>query len=95
MNLHKKFLSVCDNVYFQPPEDTKMKYPCIRYSVADDQCLYAGNKIYNTKDRYSVTVISRDPDDELFEVLRNFSYSYFDRAYVSDNLHHYIFQIFS
>lgn len=94
MKLHKMLLSVCDNVYFQPPEDLKMKYPCVRYSLSDDKRLYAGNSIYNKKDRYSVTLITRDPDDASFEVIREFPYTYFDRAYVADNLHHYVFQIF-
>lgn len=92
--MHKRLLSVCDNVYFQPPENLKMKYPCVRYSLSNDQRLYAGNAIYNKKDCYSVTFITSDPDDKTFELIREFPYTYFDRAYVSDNLHHYVFQCF-
>lgn len=78
------------NVYFQPPESIKMKYPCIRYSLSNVDAKYADNKIYADKDRYSIIVIDKDPDSVIFRnILKTFQYISFDRFYTADNLNHW------
>ena len=53
------------NVYFQPPESVKMKYPAIVYALDDIENVHADNGVYSSHRHYSVTVIDSDPDSEL------------------------------
>lgn len=93
LELHRLLLDVLgsENVYYQPPESFKMRYPCIVYSRADIDPLRADDSAYVKRHRYLVTFIGRDPDDLRVETLadiRGFSY---DRHFVSDGLHHDVF----
>lgn len=84
-----------DNVYYQPPENFKMKYPCIRYEKEDINTNYADNKVYTMKDQYSIMVIGPDPDTEIPKIiLETFQYCNFDRRYVSNNLYHDVLTVF-
>jgi len=84
----------CSNVYFQPPADKKLTYPCIIYSLDALNVLYADNGPYRLHDRYSITYITRDPDDENIRKFVMLPLCKFDRSYSSDNLHHYAYTIF-
>lgn len=76
------------NVYYQPPESTKMEYPAIRYSKSDIESDYANNAKYSKRKRYELVVIARKPDNEVIDKLLELPYCSYDRHYVSDNLHH-------
>src|SRR4051812_34274733 len=52
------------NVYFQPPSNIQMQYPCIVYKRDDSQTDFADNRPYSRTKRYQVTVIDRNPDSE-------------------------------
>lgn len=83
------------NVYFQPPESIKLKYPCIIYSLADIYTRNANDQHYSLQKSYNVTVISRDPDNTIaVDLLRNYPRTRFDRRYVSDNLYHDILTLY-
>ena len=70
------------NVYFQPPESVKMKYDAIVYNLSDIRIDYADDKVYKKNRSYEVTVISRNPDNEIAEnLLDHFKF-------ISDNLYH-------
>ena len=47
------------NVYFQPPSDLQMTYPCIVYKRDNASTEFAGNKPYRYEKRYQVTFIVR------------------------------------
>lgn len=57
------------NVYFQPPESVKMKYPAIVYALDDIENVHADNGVYSSHRHYSVTVIDSDPDSELVGIM--------------------------
>jgi predicted component of viral defense system (DUF524 family) len=77
------------NVYFQPPESVKMKYDAIVYNLSDIRTDYANDKVYKKDRSYEVTVISRNPDNEIAEnLLDHFKYISFDRRFINDNLYH-------
>lgn len=78
------------NVYYQPPASIMIKYPCIIYSKETPTTRRADNKGYFYRNKYTVTVISKDPDNTIAETLYNtLEYASFDRPrYVSDNLYH-------
>ena len=76
------------NVYYQPPENLKMNYPCIRYMREDIVSEHADNINYRNTNRYALTVIDKLPDNPVIEKLMALPMCSYDVHYVSDNLHH-------
>ncbi len=81
-------------VYFQPPENVKIKYPCIVYTRSDIYDRYADNLRYKIRVRYSLTLIGRTPQNNIVEKLLNLDYCSYDRYYVADGLSHDTFTIY-
>lgn len=77
------------NVYFQPPETLKMKYPCIRYSKTRPMVSHADNIGYFNKSHYELIVMDTDPDTDIPDrLVESLPYCYIDRYYKSNNLTH-------
>lgn len=92
LELHEELCKILGsrNVYFNPPEDVKMQYPAIRYSLAGMDLVHANNKIYRNTNQYSVTVIDEDPDSDIHtKILHKFSMCSLNRPYPSDGLNHF------
>lgn len=83
-----------NNVYYQPPESTKIGYPCIIYSLNNEWALRANDKKYLNKRRYTVIVVDKNPDSLIPDKIGEFENSSFDRTYVSDNLNHFVYTIY-
>lgn len=81
------------NVYFQPPDDRRMDYPCIVYELDDILTRSADNGNYSVAYRYQVTLITRDPDDPTIPKLLGLKFSSFSRRHVMSGLYHYIYVI--
>ena len=96
LDLHEILCEVLGsrNVYFQPPESIKLKYPCIVYEKNYVQNLKADNKNYTTHKRYTVTVIDKDPDSDVPDKLLELPYTSYDRHFVSDNLNHEVLTLY-
>ena len=82
------------NVYFQPPESVKLKYPAIVYSLKAIDNSFAGNSVYRQSQSYEVTVIDSDPDSEIRDKVSTLPMCKFDRHFKSDNLNHYVFTLY-
>ncbi len=82
------------NVYFQPPETIKMKYPCIVYERSSGNTKFADNNPYIHKKRYTVTVIDKNPDSEIPDKVAQLQMSTYDRHFASDNLNHDVFTLY-
>jgi hypothetical protein len=82
------------NVYFQAPSSVLMKYPAIRYNLADLNDLPADNIDYQNFTAYMVTYITSNPDDVMIKTLAKLPYSNFNQWYAKDNLNHYVYTIF-
>lgn len=82
------------NVYFQPPESIKMKYPSIVYSRSDIANDSADNLIYKQSHFYQLTVIDEDPDSEIVEKVSKLPKCRFNRHYTADNLNHDTFTLY-
>ena len=82
------------NVYYQPPENLKMEYPCIRYSKSDINNIYGSNIKYINHDAYDLVIISKKPDDPVIKKILELPYTQFDRHYVSDNLNHDVIRLY-
>lgn len=82
------------NVYFQPPESIKMKYPAIVYSISDISNSFADNGVYNQRTLYEVTVIDKNPDNETIYKLSKMPGCHYNRRFLNDNLNHDVFLIY-
>lgn len=82
------------NVYYQPPESVKMKYPAIVYSRQDIDNRHANNNVYIQNNVYSITVIDENPDSEIVKKVSLLPMCNFNRHYTSDNLNHDVFTIY-
>lgn len=83
------------NVYFNPPESVKLKFPCIVYSRSGVYKRDANDRMYTTTNRYTVTCIDSNPDSNLpDQIIAHFPMCSFDRAFVSDNLNHNVITLY-
>lgn len=82
------------NVYFQPPESLKIKYPCIIYTMEKIDHERADNIGYISHPRYSIIHITRDPDESIYDEMSKLPYSSYDRSYPADNLHHNVYTLY-
>ena len=83
------------NVYYQPPENLKMRYPCIVYEQYTDYDPHADNLTYLYMVGYQVTLIDRDPDSEFKTKLKDeILYCRWSRHFVNDNLNHDVYIIY-
>lgn len=81
------------NVYFQPPHTFSMVYPCIVYSRSDIDAKHADNDPYILTTKYSVSYISRHPDDAIPMELAKLQTAKFTKSYPADGLNHTVFTI--
>ena len=88
-----------DQVYYEPPETVKMHYPAIVYSLSRMHNRGANNHtVYQRYDSYTVMYITKSVEQtrngSVPEQLLALDGAVFDRTYVMDNLHHYVFTIY-
>lgn len=82
------------NVYFQPPESFKIKYPCIIYSLSNMDKTFADNSSYQNKKSYQLTVVDKNPDSTIPSKVSDLPFCSFNRFYTSDGLNHFVFTIY-
>ena len=83
-----------DNVYYQPPESLKLRFPCIVYKKLRGYTRYANDMPYTFQQPYELTYIHSDPDspivDELamkYQTIRHIN------AFVSGNRYHDVYEL--
>lgn len=81
------------NVYFQPPESVKMKYPAIVYGLDDIENTFADDGVYLSKRKYYITLIDKDPDSLFVDKIIALPTCTFNQHFESDNLNHYTFTL--
>ena len=101
LNLQNEFIEVLETtpedsrVYFDPPSNLTMKYPCIRYALSGIDDKRANDKLYNYTNKYDGVVIDRNPDSQIhMKILERFPMCSFGRPYKSDNLNHFPFTLY-
>lgn len=82
------------NVYFQPPENLKMKYPAIVYERDYSDVLHADNQSYRIVKRWELTYIGGDPDSLTPDKIESLPQCSFIRHFNTDELHHYIYNLY-
>lgn len=81
-------------VYFQPPETIKLSYPCIIYELNDYNLIKADNGNHMVRESYSITLITKLPDETFSKKILNLPMCRFNRVFVNDGLYHYVFTIY-
>lgn len=94
LKLQELFEEITDHVYFQPPNNFRMQFPCITYEVDGANQQHADNKSYRRTTRYQVTVIDPNPDSELPGEVIELPMCEFIRSFQADELNHYVFNLF-
>ena len=91
-SLYEPYETPC--VKYQPGPSITLSYPAIIYKLDDMPSIFANNRPYHWDHRYAVTVIDRSPESKLREKMIQLPMCKFSRAFVSDNLHHFTFEIY-
>lgn len=82
------------NVYYEPPESLKIKYPCIIYKRDAKNTRYADDQIYKSVNGYQVTVIDKASDSEILDRMETLPMCRWNRHFASDNLNHDVFTLY-
>lgn len=93
-NTLREIMGENGSVYFQPPENVRMIYPCIRYSLYDIQNGHGDNLPYLQDAAYQLILIDPNPDNEYVSKIAALPLCSMDRCYIADNLNHYVFTIY-
>lgn len=83
-----------DKVYFQPPENIKLTYPCIVYKRDTASTEFAGNKPYRNTKRYQVTVIDSNPDSVIPDKVAQLPMCVHNRHFSVAHLNHDIYILY-
>jgi hypothetical protein len=83
-----------ENVYFQPPANIEMQYPCIVYQRDYADTKFAGNLPYRYTKRYQVTVIDRDRSSPIPDKVAALPMTRFNRFFTAENLNHDVFNLY-
>lgn len=81
-------------LYFQPPSNIRMSFPCIEYHRVGSNSDHADDLPYRVDPQYQVTVISTDPESEWVDKVSELPRCSYVRSYTSDNLYHDVFTIY-
>lgn len=89
-----ELLGLPGQVYFQPPPNLALKYPCIIYQRDSVDTQHADNRPYKHLTRYQVTVIDPDPDSQIHRKVGLLPRSSYDRFFAADGLNHDVYNLF-
>lgn len=89
LELHAELVKFLPNVYFQPPSNIQMTYPCIVYNKSGKDRQFANDSVYLSKQEYRLMLIERNPDSTVADSIENsFENCTIGQYYTVDNLHH-------
>lgn len=83
-----------EHVYFQPPTNREIEYPCIMYVLGFADADHADNSPYRITKRYTVTVVDRNPDSLIPDKVAALPMCTFNRFYPAGNLNHFVFNLY-
>lgn len=94
LQLHQILKTFVDHVYFQPPENIQLQYPCIVYHRDAARTQFADDKPYSFTQRYMLTIIDPNPDGVIREKVASLPKCLYDRFYAVDDLNHDVFSVY-
>lgn len=92
--LHSLLLTFVDDVYFQPPADLAMTYPCIVYKRDPADTIFGDNIPYKVTKKYMVTVIDENPDSDIPDKVAAMQSSRHNRSYAANQLNHDVYVLY-
>lgn len=98
LDLHASLVELTENtknVFFQPPSNIVLPYPCIVYGRNRRSTYHADDNKYFGRQGYQVTVIETDPDSQLPEKVLALPYSRWENEFINDNLHHTVITVYN
>lgn len=92
--LQARLEAITPKVYFQPPANVAMVYPCIVYQRDQAETEFADNLPYRRTKRYQVTIIDQDPDSVIPDKVAELPMCLFERHFTAGNLHHDVYTLY-
>lgn len=83
-----------NQVYFQPPENLKIRYPAVVFHLSKIEIDRASDVPYKGAKEYSVTLITKDPEPDVIDEILKIPYSSLDTTYISDGMNHFVFTVY-
>lgn len=95
LELHNQLKAITDHVYFQPPDNYELDYPCIVYAISDKTDIFANDSLFSSYVSYNVTYITEDPEavELILTEFQDIRYSKFDSLSVTEGLYHLYYTI--
>lgn len=94
VDLQELLEDITPNVYFQPPNNVQLQYPCIIYKRDSVKADHGDNILYKHTQRYQVIVIDRNPDSVIPMAVARLPLCAYDRFYTANNLNHDVYNLF-
>lgn len=95
LELHDELLKFLPNVYFQPPSNIQMVYPCIIYNKSRNDTKLANDTTYLRTQGYKLTLIEKTPDSPIADAIdEHFQHVSIDQYYTVNNLNHTTLNLF-
>ena len=94
LDLQSLLEAITTHVYFQPPENLKLQYPCIIYHRDFAETDHADNGPYRHTLRYMVTVIDLNPDSDIPKKVAMIPMCSYNRFFTADNLNHDVYTLY-
>lgn len=96
VSLHNILVDILgsSDVYFQPPANVKLVYPCIVYKRDNVKTEFADNNPYSLDKRYQITIIDRNPDSDIPDKIAKLPKCIFTRHFVADSLNHDVYNLY-
>lgn len=92
--LHEILKGITSNVYFQPPTNVQLEYPCIIYTRDFADTKFADDAPYNHTRRYMITIIDQNPDSNIPSQVADLPMCLFNRFYTADDLNHDVYVVY-
>ena len=81
-------------VYFQPPENVKIKHPCIIYTRDTGKTKFADDTPYSHHTQYLLTVIDKNPVSRILSKIAMLPMCVHVQHYTKDNFNHDVFNLY-
>ena len=82
------------NVYYQPPESLKIKYPCIIYHRTGMSARHADNNPYLKANEYTVNVLDQNTESLLPDKIFDLPMCSFIRQYKDEYINYWVFRLY-
>ena len=93
--LHRELQEFADAVYFQPPSNIRMNYPCIVYHKISKYKEFGNDEVYIKKQGYQLTVMDKDPDSLIADDLEDhFQYCSISQYFTNDSIYHVTLELY-